>query len=69
MTLEDNTFEICRLPFLELSVPQSKSGITMQQIQTTDVLLIALLLGTLQIVNETIHISCYISSSDSFPAH
>lgn len=69
MTLEDNTFEICRLPFLELSVPQSKSGITMQQIQTTDVLLIALLLGTLQIVNETIHISCYISSSDSFLAH
>lgn len=69
MTLEDNAFEICRLPFLKLSVPQSKSGITMQQIQTTDVLLIALLLGTLQIVNETIHISCYISSSDSFLAH
>lgn len=69
MTLEDNAFEICRLPFLKLSVPQSKSGITMQQIQTTDVLLIALLLGTLQIVNETIHISCYISASDSFLAH
>lgn len=69
MPLEDNAFEVCRLPFLELTVPQSKSGITMQQIQTTDVLLIALLLGTLQIVNETIHISCYISSSDSFPAH